>query len=186
MRPGLKLQQGHPAGRDPRKMTRDDLREVGHKPMSPLQALRAHCLDCCGHQEKEVARCPAVDCSAWPFRMGTNPWRKPPSEARREAARQAMTNLNARRRKRDAVEPSASPPNSGTAPVLPEGSEVVPTSGLLPASMGSPRRNCSVRNGTDATRAVMSWAASRPPRKPKRGLPHASANPSVTPLTKEV
>jgi hypothetical protein len=70
MKPGLKLHQGHPAGRDPREMTQDELREAGHEPTSPLRALRARCLDCCGHQEKEVALCPAVDCPSWPFRMG--------------------------------------------------------------------------------------------------------------------
>src|SRR5215469_17810389 len=100
MKPGLKLHQGHPAGRDPREMTPDDLREAGHEPLSPLQALRAHCLDCCGYEEKEVALCPAVKCPSWPYRMGTNPWRKPASEARRAAARRTMTALNARRGKR--------------------------------------------------------------------------------------
>jgi hypothetical protein len=50
MKPGLKLYQGHPAGRDPPEMTQDELREAGHEPMSPLQALRARCLDCCGAQ----------------------------------------------------------------------------------------------------------------------------------------
>jgi hypothetical protein len=96
MKPGLKRHQGHPAGRDPREMTRDELRKAGYEPMSPLQALRARCLDCCGYLEKEVTLCPAVDCPSWPFRMGTDPWRKPASEARREAARRAMTRLEGR------------------------------------------------------------------------------------------
>ena len=126
MKPGLELHQGGLAGRDPRKMTQDDLREAGHEPMSPLQAVRAHCLDCCGHQETEVVRCTAVKCPSWPFRLGTNPWRKPPSEARREAARQAMTNLNARRQKRKGAGPPASPPDHGIAPALAEGSDVAP------------------------------------------------------------
>ena len=95
MKPGLKLYQGHPAGRDLREMTQDDLRKAGHR----LQALRTRCLDCCGYQEKEMALCSAVDCPFWPFRMGTDPLRKPASEARREAARRVMSNLNARRRK---------------------------------------------------------------------------------------
>lgn len=126
MKPGLKLHQGHPAGRDPREMTQGELREAGHEPMSPLQALRARCLDCCGYQEREVALCPAVDCPSWPFRMGTDPWRKPASEARREAARRTMTNLNNRRRKRDGTQPSASPPERGTAPSLAAGSGAAP------------------------------------------------------------
>jgi hypothetical protein len=115
MKPGLKPYQGNPAGRDPREMTQDELRATGHKPKSPLQALRDRCLDCCGDLEKEVALCPAVDCPSWPFRMGTDPWRKPASEARRKAARRAMTTLNARRN-RNGTAPSTTPPGHGTEP----------------------------------------------------------------------
>ena len=127
MKPGLKLYKSHPVGRDPRRMTPGELKEMGHEPMSPLQAIRARCLDCCGYQEGEVALCPAVECPSWPFRTRTNPWRKPASEGRREAARRAMTNLNARRWKRDGVEPFASPPEHGIAPLLAEGSGVALT-----------------------------------------------------------
>jgi hypothetical protein len=52
-KPGLELRGKYPAGRDPRRMTREELREVGHERMSPLQALRARCLDCCGDQPME-------------------------------------------------------------------------------------------------------------------------------------
>jgi hypothetical protein len=128
MKPGLDIYQGHPAGRDPREMTQDELKAAGHEPMSPLKALRARCLDCCGYQEKEVALCPAVDCPSWPFRMGTDPWRKPASDARREAARQVMTKLNTRRRKQDGTEPSASPSDDGAAPSPAVGSGMAPTS----------------------------------------------------------
>jgi hypothetical protein len=31
MKPGLKLHRGHAAGRDPRDMTQDELREAGHE-----------------------------------------------------------------------------------------------------------------------------------------------------------
>ena len=127
IKPGLELCGEHPVGRDPRQMTRDELQAAGHDPMSPLQALRARCLDCCNYQEKEVALCPAVDCPSWPFRMGTDPWRKPASEARREAARRTMTRFNARRRKQDGNESSASPPDSGTPPSSAAGSEASPT-----------------------------------------------------------
>jgi hypothetical protein len=116
MKPGLKLHKGHPAGRDPREMTREELRAAGHEPMSALQALRARCLDCCRHQEREVALCPAVDCPAWPFRTGTDPWRKPASEARREAARRTMAEINARRGKGNDAGSSGRPPDHGTEP----------------------------------------------------------------------
>ena len=115
MKPGLTLHEGNPAGRDPREMTQDELREAGHEPMSPLEAVRARCIDCCAGQAKEVGLCPAVDCPAWPFRMGTDPWRKPASEARREAARRTMAKLNARRNRGGTV-PSPTAPEHGAEP----------------------------------------------------------------------
>src|SRR5262249_24820779 len=99
MKPRLQLYEGYPAGRDPRRMTQGGHPEAGHERMSLLYALRAHCLDCCGQQTNEVAACSAVECPSWPFRMGTNPWRRPASEARRQAARQAMAQINRRRQK---------------------------------------------------------------------------------------
>jgi hypothetical protein len=129
MKPGLELCGEHPVGRDPRQMTRDELQAAGHEPMSPLQALRARCLDCCNYQEKEVALCPAVDCPSWPFRMGTDPWRKPASHARREAARRTMEMINARRRpKGDDPGSSAGPQSHGTTPVVAAGSGAAPIS----------------------------------------------------------
>src|SRR5882724_3318681 len=115
MKPGFTLHEGEPAGRDPRKMTQDELREAGYEPMSPLKALRARCLDCCAQQPKDVALCPAVGCPSWPFRMGSDPWRKPASEARREAARRTMAALNARRN-RGGAEPSPTAPEHGAEP----------------------------------------------------------------------
>lgn len=86
-RAGLELKEGDEVGRDPRTMSQDELREVGHVPMSPLEALRQRCLDCCAGSPGEVRLCVSVECPAWPFRMGKNPWRAPPSEARKEAGR---------------------------------------------------------------------------------------------------
>jgi len=129
MKPGLEIRGKRLVGRDPRQMTQDELREAGHEPKSPLQALRAHCLDCCGHQEKEVALCPAVNCPSWPLRMGTDPWRKPASSARREAARRTMTRLNARQRRSAGAELPASPPKHGTAPSPATGAGVARTWG---------------------------------------------------------
>jgi hypothetical protein len=123
MKPGLELRGQYTAGRDPRRMTPEELSVMGHEPMSPLQAIRARCLDCCAGQANEVAVCPVVECPAWPFRMGTNPWRKPPSEARREAARRTMTHLNTRRQKRRCAELPTSPPDHGISPLLAERTE---------------------------------------------------------------
>jgi hypothetical protein len=124
MKPGLKLRQGQPVGRDPREMSPEGLRAAGHEPMPPLRAIRAKCLGCCAQQPNEVALCRAVDCPSWPFRMGTDPWRKPASEARREAARRTMVRINAGRRKRHGVEAAPSAPDHGTAPSLATGSGV--------------------------------------------------------------
>jgi hypothetical protein len=74
-------------GRDPRSMMADDLRLMGHEPLSPMEAIRARCLDCCGGSVDEVRKCVAMACVSWPFRLGKNPWRRV-SEARREVGRQ--------------------------------------------------------------------------------------------------
>ena len=127
MRPCRPPREGDPAGRDPREMTQDELRAAGHEPMRPLRALRARCLDCCAGQANEVAACPVVECPSWSFRMGTNPWRKPASEARRASARRTMERINARRTGGGAGR-AASPPEDGTAPRLARGSEIGLTS----------------------------------------------------------
>ncbi len=43
--------------------------------MTPIKAIRQHCLDCCCGQAKEVRLCPCPDCALYPFRMGKNPAR---------------------------------------------------------------------------------------------------------------
>jgi hypothetical protein len=89
---------GNLVGRDPRRMRRQELEELGHRPMSPAEALRARCLDCCGGSQQEVRFCPATDCPSWPFRMGKNPWKKSMSDDQLAAARTRAAQLNAARR----------------------------------------------------------------------------------------
>jgi hypothetical protein len=74
-------------GRDPRLMTAGDLKAMGLEAMSPMEAIRAKCLDCSAGSAHEVRCCVAMACPSWPFRMGKNPWRAPASEAQREASR---------------------------------------------------------------------------------------------------
>ena len=62
-----------------------------------LKAIRAKCKDCCGGSEAEVRRCGMIDCPLWPFRMGTNPFRAPPSEAQVAAAKVAGERLRRER-----------------------------------------------------------------------------------------
>ena len=80
--------RGYLEGRDPRTMSQDELVAMGHAPMSPVQAIRAHCLDCCAGSTQEVAKCMALRCPSWPFRMGTSPWRARPSDEQRQAMRE--------------------------------------------------------------------------------------------------
>ena len=83
----LERRDGHDVGRDPRGMTADELAVVGHVRMSAQQALRLRCIDCSGASAVEVRACALVRCPAWPFRMGSSPWRLPASEAQLAQAR---------------------------------------------------------------------------------------------------
>jgi hypothetical protein len=63
-------------GRDPRKMTLDELTACGIIPQPLLAAIRAKCLDCVYYQPSEIRRCGDIKCTNWPYRMGTNPFRR--------------------------------------------------------------------------------------------------------------
>lgn len=41
--------------------------------MTPIKAIREHCIDCCGGSRKEVRLCPAANCALHPYRMGHRP-----------------------------------------------------------------------------------------------------------------
>lgn len=41
--------------------------------MTPIQAMRAKCMDCTCNQPKEIRLCTMPDCALFPFRMGRNP-----------------------------------------------------------------------------------------------------------------
>ena len=77
---GLEKRDGYDVGRDPREISHDELRQMGHKPMSALKAMRLKCLDC-AESVGAVRRCADVACPIWPFRMGKTPWPKPISPA---------------------------------------------------------------------------------------------------------
>ncbi len=67
---------GTPQGRDPRRMSVEDLQACGLERQSRGDAIRAKCLDCCSGAPSEVRRCGDIACPLWPFRMGTDPWRE--------------------------------------------------------------------------------------------------------------
>jgi hypothetical protein len=98
--PGVEVgERGHLQGRDPRGMSQDELRAMGFAPMSPTEAIRAHCLDCCAGSADEVRRCMALRCPSWPFRMGKSRWKaeRALSEEQREAMRERARAMAAKR-----------------------------------------------------------------------------------------
>lgn len=42
--------------------------------ITPLQAIKKHCLDCRFGNRKEVVACEDEDCNLYPFRLGKNPF----------------------------------------------------------------------------------------------------------------
>ena len=64
---------GHLVGCDPRDMPIEQLAALGFT--SPIRAIRAKCLDCCGGSPSEVRKCVASNCPLWAFRMGANLFR---------------------------------------------------------------------------------------------------------------
>jgi len=78
---------GNLVGRDPRQMGRAVLEAAGFEPSSPMEVIRAKCLDCCAGSAQEVRYCVAASCPSWPYRMGSNPFRPPMSEERKAALR---------------------------------------------------------------------------------------------------
>lgn len=55
--------------------------------ISPLKAIRKHCLDCGEGSANEVKLCPVTRCALYPFRFGKNPYRakRELSEERKQA-----------------------------------------------------------------------------------------------------
>jgi hypothetical protein len=68
---------GSTEGADPRSLSPENVRDLGHLPKPMLAVLREKCLDCCCYQAIEVRRCTTARCPLWPYRMGTNPFAKP-------------------------------------------------------------------------------------------------------------
>ncbi|MCK4462809.1 MAG: hypothetical protein KAU58_00690 [Candidatus Omnitrophica bacterium] len=46
------------------------------KQLTPLKAIRAKCLDCCGNHPSQVRKCDISDCPLFIYRLGHNPKRK--------------------------------------------------------------------------------------------------------------
>ena len=63
------------AGQNPLLIGGKFLEEAGLRKRTPLQAIRAKCIDCCCGSLSEVRRCVAIDCTLWPHRMGKDGFR---------------------------------------------------------------------------------------------------------------
>lgn len=95
MKPHMEMDptEGCPIGRDPRTMTRTELEALGHTKAPLLSLIRQNCIECAGHSPAEVRRCGLLACPFWPYRMGSNPFAAPRSEAQMAAARRASALL---------------------------------------------------------------------------------------------
>ncbi len=43
--------------------------------LTPLKAIKKHCLECSGYEKKEVWECKITDCVLFNYRLGRNPKR---------------------------------------------------------------------------------------------------------------
>lgn len=66
------------------------------KKITPLQAIKRHCLDCRFGNRKEVVSCEDEDCNLYPFRFGKNPFR-----AKRELSEEEKKEMVERLRRRE-------------------------------------------------------------------------------------
>jgi hypothetical protein len=142
---------GNLVGRDPRQMGRAGLEAGGFEPMTPMEVIRAKCLDCCAGSAQEVRYCVAVDCPSWPYRMGSPPFRPPVREEHKAALRaNALRGRGALAKSHKEPPLDAARPLVGywsTPPALIAGQE-----GVLRgfAGLGSHRSSCGCRIGKAA------------------------------------
>lgn len=66
------------------------------KILTPLQAIRARCLDCC-FNPYEVRMCACTKCALYPYRFGKNPYikKREYSEEHKEKLRQSLAKAHA-------------------------------------------------------------------------------------------
>jgi hypothetical protein len=54
--------------------SRAELRDLGHRPMPPVEVIALRCIDCQGGSFAKVRVCAATQCLSWPFRTGFDPY----------------------------------------------------------------------------------------------------------------
>lgn len=67
---------GSTEGFRPNEVSTELFKQLGHDARPLLSVIRTKCLDCCGEQPSEVAKCTSCDCALWPYRLGSNPLRQ--------------------------------------------------------------------------------------------------------------
>ena len=93
----IKHPSGETEGMDPRSVDVSLMENLGHKLLPLSKVIREKCLDC-SHTAYEVAKCTATQCALRPYRMGTNPFRREPSEAQKVARRAHVEKMMAARK----------------------------------------------------------------------------------------
>jgi len=66
---------GDLVGRVPAEVP-SDLLSLNFRKKNPVKAIREKCFDCCSGAKSEIRKCVSTNCPIWPFRLGTNPFRK--------------------------------------------------------------------------------------------------------------
>ena len=54
--------------------------------ITPLKAIKKHCLECSGYEKKQVRECAIKDCVLFPYRLGSNPNRKGSTVSKKAAS----------------------------------------------------------------------------------------------------
>jgi len=83
---------------------RKNLKSIGHIPLSPLQVITRLCLRCRSGNQAQVIGCEERACVGWPWRLGANPWKNPPTPEQTEARRERMAHARKFRHARDIFE----------------------------------------------------------------------------------
>ena len=91
---GLEGPDGNKVGRDPRKDESPGTGGAGPQTYEPGASLACPVCYLLRGNEREVRFCTATPCPAWPFRMGTSPWKKSLSNVQLAAARARAAKLN--------------------------------------------------------------------------------------------
>jgi len=79
----LIVENGEVIGMHPADVTPELWAKLPHHKRALTSVIREKCMDC-SHTFAEVRKCVAAHCPLWPYRMGTNPFRKEISEEQRK------------------------------------------------------------------------------------------------------